>query len=100
MTKVDSEFGARKAANLKRKVPVASTSRQPASSSSSDHEDKSQVPVEEEKDEVYNCNNTKKPRVNTITVTIPRDLLNAEMTKSLDHAKTSDGRNTEIFPPS
>ena len=34
MTKVDSEFGARKAANLKRKAPVPSTSRQPAISQS------------------------------------------------------------------
>ena len=104
MTKVDVEFSARKAANLKRKAPVASTSRQPASSQSEvssdeEEENESQVPVEEEKDEDYNCNNAKKPRSNTITVTIPRDLLNAEMTKSLDRAKTSDGRAMEIISP-
>ena len=104
MTKVDVEFSARKSANLKRKAPVASTSRQPASSQSevsSDEEDESQsqVPEEEEKDEDYNCNNAKKPRSNTITVMIPRDLLNAEMTKSLDRAKTSDGRAMEIISP-
>ena len=40
-----------------------------------------------------------KPRSNTITVRIPRDLLNAEMTKSLDRAKTSDGRAMEIISP-
>ena len=34
MTKVDVEFSARKAANLKRKAQVASTSKHPASSQS------------------------------------------------------------------
>ena len=36
MTKIDVEFGARKAANLKRKAPVPSTSRQPAAISQSE----------------------------------------------------------------
>ena len=101
MTKVDGEFGARKAANLKRKAPVPSTSRQPASSQSevsSDEEESSQSQVPEDED--YNCNaKIKKPRSNTITVTIPRDILNAEMTKSLDRAKTSDGRAMQIISP-
>jgi len=56
MTKVDVKFSARKAANLKRKAPATSTSRQPASNQSevsSDEEDESpsQEPEEEEKDE-------------------------------------------------
>ena len=105
MTKIDAEFGARKAANLKRKVPVASTSRQPQPTSnqseacSDEEESRSQESEEDEKDEDYNCNNAKKRRSSTITVTIPRDLLNAEMTKSLDRAKTSDGRAMEIISP-
>ena len=102
MTKLDVEYGARKAANLKRKAPIASTSRQAACSQSgvsSDEENESQAQEEDRKDEDYNCNNAKKPRANTITVTIPRDLLNAEMTKSLDRGKTSDGRAMEIISP-
>ena len=107
MTKIDAEFGARKAANLKRKAPVASTSRQPQPTSnqseacSDEEESRSQESEEDEKDEDYNCNNAKKPRrrSSTITVTIPRDLLNAEMTKSRDRAKTSDGRAMEIISP-
>ena len=87
MTKVDVEFSARKAANLKRKAPSASTSRQPASSQSevsSDEEDESQSQVleEDEKDEDYNCNNPKKPRSKMITVMIPRDLLECTLLSS------------------
>ena len=106
MTKIDAEFGARKAANLKRKAPVASTSRHPQPTSnqseacSDEEESRSQESEEDKKDEDYNCNaKIKKPRSNTITVTIPRDILNAEMTKSLDRAKTSDGRAMEIISP-
>ena len=100
MTNIDVEFSARKAANLKRKAPVASTSRQPTSSQSevsSDEEDESQsqVPEEEEKDEDYNCNDAKKPRSNTITVMIPRDLLNAEIEPRHQMAE-----RWRLFPPS
>ena len=68
-------------------------------SSDKEIESQSQVPEEEENDEDYNCKNAKKPRSNTITVMISRDLLNAKMTKSLDRAKTSDGRAMDIITP-
>ena len=96
-SKEDQEFAARKAANLKRKLPPVSKSSAQPSEASTSHDDgdgHEDISIEEEdkenEDPDFEVNTkSRKKASDRITVSIPRNLVGPALASSLDRTKES-----------
>ena len=95
-SKEDHEFAARKAANLKRKLPPVTKHLQPDSPAIHDHGDgDEQVSDHEDKenqDKDFVVATKSRKKSDRITVTVPRNLISPALVSSLDRTKESSTR--------